>query len=84
MIDLSIENIRRLNAKIDVVRNPPVHKDLRLAKLNRSCEVCGYNKVLDNHHDIEDGKEHFLCPNCHALISRKMATLQELLSAGNP
>ena len=42
------------------------------------CEVCGYKEVLDNHHDGSNEEEHTLCPNCHALITRRKYTLAEL------
>ena len=45
-------------------------------KANGTCEVCGYNKTTDIHHE---GKElHTLCPNCHALITRGVTSLKEL------
>ena len=48
-------------------------------KRDGHCEVCGYTSVLDLHHDGENREEHILCPNCHALITRGILTLKELL-----
>lgn len=41
------------------------------------CVVCGYDETIDIHH--EAGKEFTLCPNHHALITRGIKTLEELL-----
>jgi len=57
--------------------------ELKARKRNGVCEVCGYNKTIDLHHDGEERSEHILCPNCHALITRKLATLEELLNGSN-
>ena len=40
------------------------------------CEICGYSQVTDVHH--EKNTAHVLCPNCHALITRGMKTMDEL------
>ena len=51
----------------------------------RYCRVCGYSRVLDQHHldgnhDNNEGSNLLdLCPSCHALITRKLATISELL-----
>ena len=46
-------------------------------KIPDVCEACGYKGVTDIHHE---GKEvHYLCPTCHALITRGKNTLGELL-----
>jgi hypothetical protein len=45
------------------------------------CEVCGYDRCLDEHHEKWERKggsdksspTHWLCPNCHALIHRGFA-----------
>ena len=34
-----------------------------------SCEVCGYNLVLDNHHWSKT-EISYLCPNCHSIYER--------------
>jgi len=41
------------------------------------CIVCGYNETTDIHH--EKGQTFTLCPNHHALITRGIKTLEELL-----
>ncbi len=46
-----------------------------------SCAVCGFFAVSDIHHDWI-GK-YILCPNHHAMITRKKATLKTLLSRSN-
>jgi len=50
---------------------------------NGVCEVCGYGETVDLHHEGEEREEHILCPNCHALITRKLATLEGLLNGSN-
>lgn len=45
------------------------------------CEVCGYNKVTELHH--ESKTTHYLCPTHHALITRNYATLSEMLMKPN-
>ena len=49
-------------------------KDIRAL---RCCVVCGWNETVDLHHDI--GATYVLCPNHHALITRNLKTIQELL-----
>ena len=44
-----------------------------------SCEVCGFNRTVDTHHEGESREEHTLCPNCHAQITRGIQTLEQLL-----
>ena len=41
------------------------------------CIICGYKLTTDTHH--EGGKTYKLCPNHHALISRGIKTLDELM-----
>jgi len=43
------------------------------------CEACGYLETVDLHHEGVNREEHILCPNCHALITRGIKTLAELL-----
>ena len=50
-------------------------KDVRAL---RCCVVCGWNETVDLHHDI--GATYILCPNHHALITRNIKTIQEMLS----
>jgi acetyl-CoA carboxylase beta subunit len=43
-----------------------------------ACEICGFTLTLDIHHE---GKElHTLCPNHHALITRRIKSLSDLIS----
>jgi len=49
-----------------------------------TCEVCGYSETIDTHHDGLNKEEHILCPNCHALITRGLTTLEELRSNTKP
>jgi len=44
---------------------------------NKPCAICGYKETIDLHHE---GKQtYFLCPNHHALITRNIKTIEELL-----
>lgn len=47
-------------------------------KIPDICEVCGHKGVTDIHHEGEAREIHYLCPNCHAEITRCKITLQEL------
>jgi len=55
-----------------------------IKEYGRKCELCGYNAVIDTHHIIPKkmGGPHeinnliVLCPNCHALITRRYFTLK--------
>jgi 5-methylcytosine-specific restriction endonuclease McrA len=55
-----------------------------IKKYGNRCELCGYGVALDTHHIIpkKKGGPHeinnliVLCPNCHALITRKYFTLR--------
>jgi len=49
-----------------------------LERGNGHCEVCNYSLTFDVHHDGDNREEHILCPNCHALITRGIKTLDEL------
>jgi predicted nucleic acid-binding Zn ribbon protein len=46
-------------------------------KVCEPCIICGYKLTTDTHH--ESGKTYKLCPNHHALISRGIKTLDELM-----
>lgn len=56
---------------------------------DRYCRICGYSRVVDNHHldgnHDNNEKDNLLdlCPNCHALITRGLVTLNELLEEGD-
>jgi hypothetical protein len=41
------------------------------------CEVCGWGDTVDLHHG--NGRTHILCPNHHALISRRKSTIDDLM-----
>ena len=51
-----------------------------IKKYGRNCELCGYTMTIDTHHIIprHAGGPHavsnlmVVCPNCHALITRKI------------
>jgi hypothetical protein len=43
----------------------------------KPCKICGYDLTTDVHH--EGHKTYVLCPNHHALITRGIQTLKELL-----
>ena len=42
------------------------------------CVVCGFNETIDIHHEYR--QTYFLCPNHHALITRGIKTLNQLIS----
>ncbi len=44
-----------------------------------SCIVCGFSDTVDTHH--EGKKEYILCPNHHALITRGIKKIEDLLPA---
>lgn len=51
-------------------------------KINSApCQVCGFIGVSDIHHEM--GKIYKLCPNHHALITRGIKTLFEVLAEKN-
>ena len=41
------------------------------------CVVCGYSETTDLHH--EGKKTYILCPNHHALITRNIKTIKQVL-----
>ena len=43
----------------------------------RSCIVCGFSETTDIHH--ERGETYVLCPNHHALITRNIRSLNDVL-----
>jgi 5-methylcytosine-specific restriction endonuclease McrA len=53
-------------------------------RYGKNCELCGYKLAVEAHHIIprkENGKHEVnnlivLCPNCHALITRKIIVLK--------
>lgn len=46
-------------------------------KVENKCEICGFNLTTDIHHE---GKRLYeLCPNHHALITRGIMTIQQVL-----
>jgi len=55
-----------------------------IKKYGEKCELCGYKAAFNTHHIIakQDGGNHeienlmVVCPNCHALITRKMFILK--------
>ena len=56
-----------------------------IKKYGDRCELCNYGLSVDTHHVIpkyQGGKHEIdnlivICPNCHALITRKLLTLKE-------
>ena len=57
---------------------------LRMVRNNHKipdvCEVCGHKGVTDIHHEGEAKVIHYLCPNCHAQLTRGKITLEELIA----
>ena len=55
-----------------------------IKKYGNKCELCGFKLVIDTHHILPKNKggSHIvnnlivLCPNCHALITRRYLTLK--------
>ena len=61
--------------------NPKYKTSYRKGKqVNLFCEVCNYSACYDIHHEGNEREPHILCPNCHALITRGIVTLEELLN----
>lgn len=51
----------------------------RTGEIDKSCIICGFSLVVDVHHDRFSQTEYILCPNHHAMVTRKTCTLQDLL-----
>ena len=69
---------RRLDPAYRVRENERARNRVRRNN-NGICEACGYDKTTDLHHE---GKElHILCPNCHALLTRRIKTMVDLLGS---
>jgi hypothetical protein len=62
-----------------------------IKKYGNKCELCGYILTVDTHHIISkhDGGPHeinnlmVICPNCHALITRKIFVIKSRKSIPN-
>ena len=52
-------------------------RNKRRSKNKESCVICGYAETIDVHH--EKGEKYFLCPNHHALITRKIRTFKDYM-----
>jgi hypothetical protein len=50
-------------------------------EFKRSCVACGFSETTDIHH--EGNETYVLCPNHHALITRNIKTLDEVLQLIN-
>lgn len=56
-----------------------------IKKYGNKCELCGYSAAVDTHHIVPKkmGGQHeinnliVICPNCHALITRKYFTFKK-------
>ena len=48
-------------------------------KKNGVCKVCGFSETTDIHHEGKDREMYILCPNHHALITRGIKTLEDML-----
>jgi len=57
-------------------RNHKHSEDIRYKK-NKGCAICGWKETIDIHHDSRG--VYVLCPNHHALITRGISTIEELL-----
>ena len=51
----------------------------QVRSMAQSCIVCGFDEVIDVHH--EGTSAVILCPNHHALITRGIRTLKEMLES---
>ncbi|KKL45396.1 hypothetical protein LCGC14_2356100 [marine sediment metagenome] len=51
-------------------------------RVRGECQVvgCGFSETVDTHHEGEDRQEYILCPNHHALITRGVKTLEDILT----
>jgi len=67
----------------DVKKHKAWIRSQAIKKYGNKCELCGYSLSIDIHHikPKNEGGSHeisnlmVLCPNCHALITRKIFTL---------
>jgi len=48
----------------------------RKNRKNPNCEICGFNEVIDVHHEF--GLLFYLCPNHHEIITRNGKTIKDL------
>lgn len=78
---------RRLRLGIKKYDGSSAKKFVRIKAMNKygtKCELCGYHHLVDVHHIIEkkNGGSNdienllVLCPNCHALITRKIIDIK--------
>jgi len=58
------------------IRYPKIDRKIKTKKIE-SCIICGYLETTDKHH--EGMKEYILCPNHHALITRGIKKIEELI-----
>ena len=56
----------------------PNKKTIYSLTKSKKCIVCGYSETVDTHHGYGN-ITYTLCPNHHALITRRIKTLEELL-----
>ena len=67
------KQIKNYENKIEAIKG-----EITELKQSNKCIICGYFDTVDIHH--EGGKEYVLCPNHHAIVTRGILTLQELLT----
>ena len=56
-----------------------MRKDRHSKDRYKPCIICDYKEATDIHH--EGKKTYILCPNHHALITRGIKTIKELLNS---
>jgi 5-methylcytosine-specific restriction endonuclease McrA len=91
-IDVSRHNVKYRRKKLGIKKYDGKHsleraKRLAIEAYGNCCEICGYDTTIDFHHIIDKREKidnslsnlMILCPNCHALITRKIVTISSRL-----
>jgi len=73
------EWMQRHRESPEVRKRENARRQLNNKTTGQSCEICGYSETTDIHHEGKERKEYILCPNCHALITRGLKTMDELV-----
>lgn len=66
----------------NIMRMRRAKKYNKNARTCKPCEICGWNLTTDQHH--EGKKVIQLCPNHHALITRGLKTIEQLMAERIP
>ncbi len=88
-VNATVHNVKYRRRKLGIRKyygNCSKHLAKRKAinAYGKACEICGYDLVVDVHHILEksNGGNHeienlvIVCPNCHALITRRILSIK--------